>query len=234
MAPLPLKKIKKIAIAIFVKTPGQSPLKTRLAKTIGEQAAYQFYLLACATIQATLKKASKLTDGIVQPIWAVAELGCFAAWQEFPHIHQGDGDLGDKLHHVYSSLLNEYDGVMLIGADAPQLTAECFIDVASRHQQGAAFVLGPANDGGFYLFSGTTPVPKNVWTGNPYSSPDTLSQLLPKIKALGLTEILKTRTDIDVYEDLPAMLNETDQIDSSLDCQKELYLFVNELIAKHT
>ncbi len=43
------------AIAIFVKTPGLSPVKTRLAATIGEEKAKEFYLLSLKAVEKTVK-----------------------------------------------------------------------------------------------------------------------------------------------------------------------------------
>jgi uncharacterized protein len=225
---------KKVAVAVFVKTPGKSPLKTRLAKTIGEESAHEFYTLACKTLAATLRNAATLSQGRIHPVWAVAEHDTQKYWTDFPVIWQGDGELGDKLHTVYSSLLASHDGVMLIGADAPHLTPEEFIGVLDRHLEGADFVVGPAKDGGFYLFSGTKPVPERIWKETRYSSDDTLQQLLPEIKKNGATEILPVRTDVDVFEDLRGMLNENADALAKSTVNPELFAFVRALIDAHS
>ena len=54
-----------IAIAIFVKTPGISPIKTRLAASIGQQKAEDFYRLSLKSLVSTLKEID------ITPYWAV-------------------------------------------------------------------------------------------------------------------------------------------------------------------
>ncbi len=55
----------KIAIAIFVKTPGVSPLKTRLAASLGQEKALHFYKLSLKCIISTLEETA------INPYWAV-------------------------------------------------------------------------------------------------------------------------------------------------------------------
>ena len=63
--------LNSTAIAVFVKTPGLSPVKTRLAATIGTAAAEQFYTHCTEAIRETLETASKTMD--IVPFWAVGE-----------------------------------------------------------------------------------------------------------------------------------------------------------------
>ena len=110
----------KIAIAIFVKTPGVSPLKTRLAATIGQQRAEHFYQLSLNCIVSTLKTIE------INPFWAIAEKESLnhPLWADINRMHTGEGDLGDLQSHVYHELLKTHEGVILIGGDAPQLSEE--------------------------------------------------------------------------------------------------------------
>ena len=61
------------AVATFVKTPGISPLKTRLAKEIGEESAINFYNLSLNAIRNVLKAAEQESQKTLKPYWAVAE-----------------------------------------------------------------------------------------------------------------------------------------------------------------
>ena len=58
-----------IALAIFVKTPSLSPVKTRLAQSIGEDKAIAFYMLCLEAI----KETAKQIDADV--VWAVGRKG---------------------------------------------------------------------------------------------------------------------------------------------------------------
>jgi hypothetical protein len=221
---------RAFAVATFVKTPGRSPLKTRLAQTVGEAAAHQFYRLACAAIAATLRTAQAASVGTIVPYWAVAEDDCGGMWSGFPVVHQGPGTLADRMNRVYSMLQAQHGGSMLIGADAPQITPAGLLEILTMHRRGADFVFGPASDGGFYLFSGQKPLPSAAWTDVEYSAPDTLEQLLPRIRNHGEVALAGTLTDVDEAKDLATVLKElTNGAASSDGPQTELIRFMQEL-----
>lgn len=198
------------AVAVFVKTPGITPLKTRLADTIGKESALAFYELCLEAIQKTLSSFRQSTPALVYPYWAVAERQGISdrRWNDFNQIWQGDGDLGEKLHHVYSTLFSVHKNVILIGADAPQLSQDLILKAHHVLQSKNKFVIGPARDGGFYLFGGAEALPKQVWTAVTYSQPSTCDELVAKIKNYGEVVLLPTLSDADVYEDLPLLVQE--------------------------
>ena len=221
-----------LAVAVFVKTPGRSPLKTRLAKTVGTDAAHKFYLLACAAIVQTLRQAQKDSSGAIQPIWAVAEDDADESWTEFPIVHQGHGELGEKLHYVYRSLLERFDSVALIGADAPQIAAQDLLLTRDTLASGQDFVAGPASDGGFYLFAGKKAIEKKIWLNTPYSQADTLEKLLSAVRNIGSLSTLHCYTDVDTLEDLQEFLNEIKLMHHPSADQKELIKHCDAMIAK--
>jgi uncharacterized protein len=192
-------QIKSTAIAVFVKTPGLSPVKTRLAASIGTAAAEEFYKLCTEAIQKSLSSAKESMD--IVPFWAVGEQAGLdhPLWQSFESIHTGEGDLGERQHHIYQYLQSKYQRVILIGADSPQLCARHLNDAITaldNHQ----FALGPAVDGGYYLFAGRVPIAKDIWTNITYSAADTARQLLAKLPATVAT--LDMLTDVDRIDDL--------------------------------
>ena len=190
-----------VAIAIFVKTPGLSPLKTRLAATIGREKAEDFYRLSLQSISSTLSKVN------VTPYWAVGELEGLddPLWQEFNKLHTGDGDLGDRQSHVYHDLLKTHDAVLLIGGDAPQLSTKTINDAIKQleHQD---FVIGPADDGGYYLLGGRQKIEAKVWAETPWSHEKTRETLVKKLVSKPYE--LEVLTDVDTEEDLKKMLSE--------------------------
>lgn len=139
----------KLAIAIFVKTRGVSPLKTRLAATIGQEKAEHFYRLSLNCIINTLKGIE------ITPYWAIAEEQCVnnSMWKNFDRMHTGEGGLGERQSHIYHELLKHHDAVMLIGGDAPQLS-EDIIHQAMEALKLHDYTIGPADDGGYYLLAG--------------------------------------------------------------------------------
>ena len=197
--------LNSTAIAIFVKTPGLSPVKTRLAATVGTAAAEQFYKLCTETIQETLKTASKTLD--IVPFWAVGEeVGLsHPMWQGFEALYTGEGGLGERQHHIYQTLLAKYQRVILIGADSPQLSSR-HLNNAIEALQSNSFALGPAVDGGYYLLAGRAPIARDIWTNVTYSAADTAEQLLAQLPSKAA--ILESISDVDTIEDISELKRE--------------------------
>lgn len=215
------------ALAIFVKTPSCSPVKTRLARAIGNTAATEFYRLAAAAVAAV----GHASGPAIVPYWAVAEADtrAHAAWPEFPTLWQGEGDLGARMHRVYDELLGRHAQVLLVGADAPQLTVALLTQAThALREPAAAFVLGQARDGGFWLFGGKVPVPLDVWQSVAYSQDDTCAALRRALPTTGATIDLPRLTDADTADDLPSVLHALNELPQPLPPQRELARWLAE------
>lgn len=212
---------RSIGLAIFVKTPGYSALKTRLAKRIGHDAAQAFHRLAADAVAAVARAANKPLTGLV-PAWAVAEQSALddPAWAALPRIAQGDGDLGARMQSVTEELCERHDGALLLGADTPQIRVEDLI-AAVRALEVHQHVIGPSADGGFWLFGTRRPVPASAWTTTPWSSHDTAERF---ISALGSQRIARLRSlrDADTADDLPPLLAALDELPDPLPEQRRL------------
>lgn len=210
------------ALAIFVKTPGLSPVKTRLAATLGVAQATHFYRLAAA---ATAAVAQSCQPALL-PYWAVAEAEPEArlAWPEFAHVWQGEGDLGARLHQIYTDLQARHGRVLLIGADAPQLTPALLKRaLAALADTTTPFVLGDAADGGFWLFGGRQPIDRRVWLGVRYSRADTAMQLRGALAASGAMATLSMLSDVDEAADLPLLIQALAALAAPLPAQRALH-----------
>lgn len=208
-----------VAIAIFVKTPTLSPVKTRLATTIGKKKAIEFYGLCLSAVRATVEKAN------ATPFWAVGEENGLNSplWQDFGRLYTEDGGLGERQHHIYQTLRTKYDQVLLIGADTPQLSPPLLQEAIVALEQ-HDFVIGPARDGGYYLFGGRTSVSKSIWTEVPYSVSTTrekLQSLLPSSSAS-----LPMLTDVDTESDFEFVLSEMPE--EMTTTQQEIVRWINE------
>ena len=190
------------AIVVFVKTPGLSPLKTRLAKTIGQSQAESFHILSCRKLEALLQQA-KMQLG-VQAFWAVAELEALnhPLWSSFPRLLQSSGGLGERLAHMYSLLKRDFDRVVFLGADTPQLQISDLAQALERLNEGFDFHLGFAEDGGYYLFAGRSEIPHSLWLSITYSVPETGAAFARALRTLGrLSEASHKYRDVDTQED---------------------------------
>ncbi len=194
----------KIAIAVFVKTPGVSPLKTRLAASLGQEKALHFYQLSLKCIVSTLKKIA------INPYWAVAEKQSLnnLLWSDFNRLHTGEGNLGDRQSQIYHELLKTHDGVILIGVDAPQLSREK-LEQAMEALKSYDYAIGPATDGGYYLLAGRRNIPAQIWSTTPWSDAKTRATLVAQLDSKPYE--LGMLTDVDTESDLNTMLLEMPQ-----------------------
>ena len=196
----------KGAVAIFAKTAELTPVKTRLAKTIGRARADAFYQLSVAATQSTLKRVQKQTGGKVQPYWALAEEEAIELpqWGEFPAIWTGEGDLGERLNCVSDQLFAGHDFVMMIGTDSPQIGPDKFMQsIFELENSGHDCVVGPSMDGGFYLIVSRRPVPDSIWKSVTYSTNSTLAELTTLLgKQEWKIHRLSQELDVDEVEDL--------------------------------
>lgn len=191
-------------IAIFVKTPSLSPVKTRLWPGLGRQCSEALYLISAEAVASVATVAQQHAN--VQPYWAVAEAAAMHsdAWIDLPHLSQGTGSLGERMAQVYRRLRLRHHGAILVGADTPQLVPEALQRAA--HWLASAesrLVIGRAQDGGFWLFGGNVALPDRAWTSAHYSTADTADQFVAAMQGFGRWLQLETLRDIDTALDLP-------------------------------
>ena len=93
-------------------------------------------------------------------------------------------------------------GVILIGCDCPAITATYLKEAASRLNQGAKLVLGPAEDGGYVLI-GVNGVYPELFRDIDWGSERVFSQTVSNARALGIDCVtLEPLWDVDRPEDL--------------------------------
>ena len=224
--------IKKVAIAVFVKTPGYSPVKTRLARTEGSKLAHKFHRFSANAVKSVIENWAQESKHQVSPYWAVSEQTDEVGekWPDFKLIGQKGKCLGARLHSVYSELLENYDQVILIGADAPQITKSNLETAVLANKD---FIMGKSHDGGFYLFAGRKKIPENVWTGITYSAETTANDLLNRLQAPHVKTGLPILTDMDNIDSLEPLINEMESAERIL-MQDRLLGWLEELAARTT
>lgn len=195
-----------IAVAIFAKTIGLSPVKTRLANGIGKEKAEEFYKMSVDSIEETIENLKLQINEEIIPYWALAEKEGIldSRWESFKTIWTGEGDLGERLFHVSNELLKEHEKIIIIGTDSPQLDIDDFIKtIDNLKNKPESCTIGPAFDGGFYLFSCDFLIYKEIWTSVRYSKNDTLKQLIDNLECKNIkTHFLKYMGDVDEEKDL--------------------------------
>lgn len=211
----------RVGLAIFVKTPGHSALKTRLAAGLGREAAETFHRRAAAAVAAVARAAQQRLPGLA-PAWAVAEDAALddPAWAALPRLAQGAGDLGARMQRVTGVLRDVCGAALLLGADAPQLRVDDLLAAVlalDRH----AHVIGPSSDGGFWLFGTRVAVPAAAWTATPWSQANTAARFAAALGAVPIAH-LRTLRDADTVADLAPLLAALDALPEPLPEQARL------------
>lgn len=180
------------ALIIFVKNPELGKVKTRLAKTVGDEESLQVYQKLIAYTQRETAQAK--ADLMVYYSSFVAE----DAWVCADKKVQAPGDLGQKMASALATELDKYQKVCIIGTDCAQLTT-AIIDQAFEALATHEYVFGPANDGGYYLMGMKTYTPA-LFDGMAWSTSSVLSDSLARIAPESYI-LLPELIDVDTIQD---------------------------------
>lgn len=140
-------------LQIFAKEPVPGAVKTRLARSIGAEAAAQVYAELVARCLAAAAEAKRRGAVARVELWcAPAADGplcrSWAAQHGFALYAQGEGDLGTRMRAAMRCALARGERVLLVGTDCPTLDANVIANAAAV-LTGHDAVLVPAEDGGY-------------------------------------------------------------------------------------
>ena len=193
------------AIVIFVKTPGLSPLKTRLAETVGVEDATAIYLKSLKGVEASVCKALEAHPKATV-FWAVAEEAGLTSpfWSSFKTTYQGEGDLAPRIGRIFNRFKESHDSVILLGGDTPHIPSEWIANSIKdlENETEPLAVFGPAADGGFYLFGANFKSAGITLGSIEYSMSTTLDDLAEQLFSTCAFSWLPQLTDIDRESDL--------------------------------
>jgi rSAM/selenodomain-associated transferase 1 len=120
-----------------------------------------------------------------------------------PGRRQEGADLGERLYAALAAAAAEAGAVAALGSDHPSLPVEWVERAFAAVEAGARVVLGPAEDGGYYLIAVAAPVPRRLFAAIDWSTSRVLAQTLERAAELGITpELLPMAADVDTPEDL--------------------------------
>ena len=138
----------KNLLLVFTRNPELGKVKTRLAKTVGNATALKIYIFL---LERTRDIAVKVAaDKAVYYSVKIRENDIWDASIFQKHQQVGE-DLGIRMLHAFKNGFKAgYEKVMIIGSDLYDLTAET-IENAFIALENNEVVIGPAEDGGYYL-----------------------------------------------------------------------------------
>jgi len=194
------------SLLLLAKVPEKGKVKTRLEESFTQDQALAIYE---AMLRDVLDLAVRLQNqfGEVSVYWASSSAEMVpeklvASYPTLSHYPQRGEDLGIRMYHAMEeSFLRGNKKVILMGCDSPTLPAS-FLLQAAEELDTATVVLGPSEDGGYYLI-GASSLVKQAFEGIPWGSSEVLARSLELMKGLGLrTALLPVWYDIDRPEDL--------------------------------
>lgn len=195
-----LDEIMSIALVVFAKTPGLSSYKTRLAKTVGAEITETFYKSSLLATKSFGRDLKNHVDSQLDFFIAVAEPAAIGhpCWDGDQLIVQSQGNLAQRQSGIYSELLSQFDAVFFMGADSPHLDSSYIgKEISSFLKSDKDFILGPADDGGYYLFGGKKALSLESWDSVEYSKEDTCNELAKVLKQQGELGFIGVNFDID-------------------------------------
>lgn len=111
------------------------------------------------------------------------------------------GDLGVRMASAFASVLANSAHAVMIGTDCPLLDRQMVAAAFLALKSGQDVVLGPADDGGYYLIGMSVVIPV-LFSNMPWSTPEVLDRSLQAINRQGLrVKLLETLGDIDTPQD---------------------------------
>ena len=197
----------RCAVIVMTRYPEAGKVKTRLIETLGENGAADLH-----------KRMAEHTMSTLQPLHdiEIADLFVFFNGSSNEHMQQWLGpffeyhpqqgsDLGEKMVNAFKYIFNSgYNRAVILGTDCPDIEGATVIQ-ALKYLRSADLVLGPAEDGGYYLLGLNQTIPQ-LFEGIEWGSDRVLAQTTQRAKQQNLSiEYLHPLRDIDTPADLESI-----------------------------
>ncbi len=186
------------ALVVMARFPEAGSVKTRLARSVGDERACALYRAFLADIDAE--------HGAAEPPlhWAMTPPGTTldsVLGEGRRYLDQCRGGLGARMLGVFSELLPRYpDGVAMLGGDVP-LIDRGSVAQALDALRGADAVVRPTADGGYGMLA--LRHPHDLFAGVDMGTPRVLAQTVERCRLLGLRlGQLEETFDVDELSDV--------------------------------
>jgi rSAM/selenodomain-associated transferase 1 len=209
---------KKCALAVMIKAPRAGRSKTRLVPPLTHAEAAQLsagFLRDTAdniaSACAVYSEAGRKVDAVAAYTPRGAE-GALAELlpHEFALLPQRGASFGERLFHAAADLLRVgYESCCLIDSDSPTLPrARLSAAVAELRRPGDRLVLGPADDGGYYLIGLKRAHPR-LFEEIAWSTADVLTRTIERARETALeVKLLPAWYDVDDASTLRRLYDE--------------------------
>jgi len=192
------------AVAVMANVPGATTVKSRLHSSLTPERATELYrcflldrLDALAALPGIAPVIAFTPDDARSALEALAPPG-------FGLVTQRGADLGQRLANLLADLVGRgHPAAIAVDSDSPTLPMAYVLEAALNLERNAAdVVLGPCDDGGYYLIGVRAPQPA-LFEGIPWSTERVTPVTLEKARGLGLrVHLLPSWFDVDTEADL--------------------------------
>lgn len=184
-------------LIIFTRNPELGKGKRRLAATVGDKKAFEIYKFL-------LEHTRSITKNIygIKQVWYSERVHENDDWDNLAYekyVQKGE-DLGKRMEYAFEQALKKHDNVIIIGSDMYDLTA-LEIDEAFKKLSEHDAVIGPAQDGGYYLLGFRKKIPQGVFENKEWGTPTVLKETLKNLEHIDLV-MLEERNDVDTEDDI--------------------------------
>lgn len=191
-------------LTVFTRFPEAGRVKTRLIPALGAEGAAALHRRLMLRTLRTAEIACRLCEAELEVRFDGGSKEAFHHWvgDRIQCQPQRGGNLGERMAHAFEeSFWTGCEAAVIIGSDSPGLTPELLVG-AFEKLASSSVVLGPSDDGGYYLIGLVRPVPE-LFRGIAWGTDHVLRQSTEILAGLKTTPaLLAPLVDIDRPEDL--------------------------------
>ncbi|MCZ6854349.1 MAG: TIGR04282 family arsenosugar biosynthesis glycosyltransferase, partial [Gammaproteobacteria bacterium] len=168
-------------LCIFTRAPVLGLVKTRLAATLGPEAALEAHV---RLVSDTLDRLAEI-PGIQCELWVAGDMdqpileGWRTKWSLTLREQVGE-DLGERMAHAIADCLDTSLKGLIVGCDCPTVTA-AYVCQAVAELDSHDLILGPAEDGGYGLI-GLRKLAPNIFTGMRWGTANVFAETVKQAK----------------------------------------------------
>jgi rSAM/selenodomain-associated transferase 1 len=198
--------MRRDALILLAKAPIPGQVKTRLCPPFTKTGAAALYSCLLEDAAEEMARVARVHRYLFYTPTGSARIFRRPPFSGFEHIPQSRGNLGKRMAVAFDTAFGRGCArAVLVGADCPALSASlvraAFWELATR----AGAVIGPSNDGGFYLIALAARAP-SLFRGVNWGTGSVLSEVSQRCRAAGIPySLLPSAQDIDTPEDVSSL-----------------------------
>lgn len=200
------------ALVIMAKAPRPGHVKTRLAKSLSQEAIVELYK---CLVEDTMQLARSVATDALAIVCPSADVAALAEWlPDIEMVAQSGNGLAAGLASAFQVFTGRgYRQVIALDGDSPQISSKT-VEQAFRLLDSSDVVVGPTIDGGYYLV-GVSAAEAALFDHDRIGTGGALDSLLAAAHRQNLTAALTDAAyDVDEPSDLERLSRELEQYPS--------------------